>query len=69
MDIEDLAIDSPREPRICAETCPKLAAKSYNVKSNGKQWFKATELKEIFDIFATNGDAPYMLVAGNTAHG
>lgn len=69
MDIEDLAIDWPREPRICAETCPKVTSKPFVLKSDGKQWFKVTELEDIFDIFSTIGDAPYMLVAGNTAHG
>lgn len=69
MDIEDLAIDWPREHRLCADTCSKVKAKPFNLKSNGKQWFKVTELKEIFDIFSTIDDASYMLVAGNTAHG
>lgn len=69
MDIEDLAIDWPREQRICAKRCPKVTAKKIIIQNNGKQWFKATELKDIFDIFSTIGDVPYMLVAGNTAHG
>lgn len=69
MDIEDLALAWPREHRNCAESCPKVTVKSYNISNSGKQWFKVTELKEIFEIFATIGNVPYILVAGNTAHG
>lgn len=69
MDIEDLASAWPREQRKCAKRCPKVTAKSCNLNNNGKQWFKVTELTALFEIFATIGTVPYILVAGNTAHG
>lgn len=69
MDIEDLALAWPREERSCTERCAGVTAKSCHLKSNGKQWFNVTELKAIFEIFSTIGNLPYMLVAGNTAHG
>lgn len=34
-----------------------------------KQWHKVTEVQAIFDILDKIGTKPYMLVAGNTAHG
>ena len=33
------------------------------------QWFKVTRMNEIFEIFDKVGNAPYILVGGNTAHG
>lgn len=57
----------PKTGSVCSKTC--TPALNENVKlafDDGKQWFKVTELKEIFDKMTNE---PYMLVAGNTAHG
>lgn len=69
MDIEDLALAWPKEQRKCAERCSKVTLKPYNLSNNGKQWFNVTDLKAMFEVFATIGSVPYILVAGNTAHG
>lgn len=42
--------------------------KSIRLK-DGKNWFKARVLQDIFDIFAKEGTDSYMLVGGNTAKG
>jgi len=40
-----------------------------HLKLESAQWFKVTSTKEIFEIFDKFGNAPYILVGGNTAHG
>ncbi|CAH0400123.1 unnamed protein product [Chilo suppressalis] len=39
------------------------------VLDDGKVWFRVEQLKDVFDIFKTQGVDSYMLVAGNTAKG
>lgn len=34
-----------------------------------KRWYKVFTVGEVFDILKKCGNEPYMLVAGNTAHG
>jgi hypothetical protein len=40
-----------------------------HLKFRSAQWFKVTRMNEIFEIFGKIGDAPYVLVGGNTARG
>jgi hypothetical protein len=40
-----------------------------HLQLKGAQWFKVTEVDEIFEIFDKVGEAPYRLVAGNTGQG
>jgi len=40
-----------------------------HLKLESAQWFKVTKMNEIFEIFDKIGNAPYILVGGNTAHG
>lgn len=34
-----------------------------------KRWHKVSTIAEVFDILQNCGNEPYILVAGNTAHG
>lgn len=68
-DIEDL-------PKICPETGSSCSGQCHKSKEtlcidfgDEKHWHKVTTVKEVFDILEKTGDAPYMFVAGNTAHG
>ncbi|XP_058124986.1 uncharacterized protein LOC131281799 [Anopheles ziemanni] len=73
-DIEDLTKRScPKTGKPCAGKC---AAESVNpnravrlVFDDEKQWHKVSQVADIFTIFEQIGSKPYMLVAGNTAHG
>lgn len=63
-------------PKICPESgssCLGHCHKSNETLcidfADEKHWHKVTTVKEVFDIFGKSGEAPYMLVAGNTAHG
>jgi uncharacterized membrane protein len=40
-----------------------------HLQLKGAQWFKVTEVVEIFGIFDKVGNVPYRLVAGNTGQG
>jgi hypothetical protein len=40
-----------------------------HLKLKNAQWFKVTRMNEIFEIFGKVGNAPYVLVGGNTARG
>jgi hypothetical protein len=42
---------------------------SIHLKFTSAQWFKVTEMNEIFNIFDNIGNVPYVLVGGNTARG
>jgi xanthine dehydrogenase/oxidase len=71
-DIEDLG-----EQRICKKTGLSCSGSGNCTKKQNlhlslaedQEWHKVYSLKEIFEIFQKIGDKPYMLVAGNTAHG
>ncbi|XP_055625820.1 xanthine dehydrogenase/oxidase-like isoform X3 [Toxorhynchites rutilus septentrionalis] len=73
-DIEDLAKVCPKTGSACAGKCSAIQ-KTENKKSirmvfeNDSVWHKVYSLGEIFTIFEQIGEKPYMLVAGNTAHG
>lgn len=59
----------PKTGSPCAGKCNKAKGALNITFANEKQWHKVTTIEEIFSIFETSGDKPYMLVAGNTAHG
>lgn len=40
-----------------------------NFTDDSKEWHKVFDVKTVFDILDKSGQKPYMLVAGNTAHG
>ncbi|XP_058831229.1 uncharacterized protein LOC131689891 [Topomyia yanbarensis] len=73
-DIEDLAKVCPKTKTPCAGKCS--AVQKTNTKQpirivfeNNSEWYKVYNYNDIFAIFNQIGDKPYMLVAGNTAHG
>lgn len=37
--------------------------------NDANEWHKVFDLQSLFDILSKSGKKPYMLVAGNTAHG
>ncbi|PSN29310.1 hypothetical protein C0J52_27752 [Blattella germanica] len=39
------------------------------IKNGDIEWFRVTDLKEVFDVFDRIGDKPYRIVAGNTGQG
>lgn len=47
----------------------KIDTKLIEVDGKNTKWFKAFELKDIFDIFQAEGTDSYKFVAGNTAKG
>lgn len=67
-DIEDLTKTCPKTGSSCAGLCHK--SKELKIAfDNEKHWHKVTTIEAIFNILEKCGDIPYMLVAGNTAHG
>lgn len=68
-DIEDLGRVCQRTGELCVGKC--LIGQSPLVLSfdDDIQWYKVTTVQQVFDIFDKIGTKPYMLVAGNTAHG
>lgn len=70
-DIEDLAKICPKSKISCAESCHKVSKMPIhlNCKDDQIEWHKIFDLQSLFDILTKSGDKPYMLVAGNTAHG
>ncbi|XP_065075928.1 xanthine dehydrogenase/oxidase-like [Ochlerotatus camptorhynchus] len=71
-DIEDLGTDLSSSRRACNGICSNSKRSEKLIRSicgDGRQWFKVYKISEIFEIFNTIGNRPYMLVAGNTAHG
>ncbi|XP_065079602.1 xanthine dehydrogenase/oxidase-like [Ochlerotatus camptorhynchus] len=74
MDIEDLTKICPKTGGACAGKCS--AAGNVNEKkgvhmsfAEDKEWHKVYYISDVFAIFEKIGTKPYMLVAGNTAHG
>lgn len=73
-DIEDLnGIKScPKTGSPCAGKCSAMikSPKAVNISfENDCEWHKVYSVKEIFDLLGKIGGKPYILVAGNTAHG
>lgn len=69
-DIEDLSITCPKTKKPCAGTCPKSSRNTISISfREDKQWYKVFELSPLYDLLEKSGNKPYMLVAGNTAHG
>ncbi|CAO1303177.1 unnamed protein product [Diamesa tonsa] len=75
-DIEDLSEikNCPKTGLACAGTCSatkELSAKQPVKLSfeNEQEWHKVYNIKELYNLFGKIADKPYMLVAGNTAHG
>jgi hypothetical protein len=52
-----------------AEIIPSSVRCPIHLKLESAQWFKVTSMNEIFEIFDKVGNAPYILVGGNTARG
>ncbi|CAO1351447.1 unnamed protein product [Diamesa serratosioi] len=75
-DIEDLSEikNCPKTGSPCAGTCSaseKLTSKNpvKLIFEDEQEWHKVYSIKELYDLFGKIADKPYMLVAGNTAHG
>ncbi|KAL1373969.1 hypothetical protein pipiens_005053 [Culex pipiens pipiens] len=73
-DIEDLTKICPKTGSACAGKCS--AAEKINDKkvvhlsfAEDKEWHKVYNISDVFAIFEKIKTKPYMLVAGNTAHG
>ncbi|XP_055607410.1 uncharacterized protein LOC129755104 [Uranotaenia lowii] len=74
-DIEDLNKICPKTGNACAGKC-SVAEDASKVKrpvnmvfEDGTEWHKVYSINDIFAILDKIGEKPYMLVAGNTAHG
>lgn len=73
-DIEDLTKICPKTGNACAGKCSALdvSNKQRNLSmvfSGNKEWYKVQTIEDLLSIFQKIGSKPYMLVAGNTAHG
>lgn len=73
-DIEDLGSGSSCSRRACEGICSNNSLVDDRrmqmiIDNNGRQWYKTYQMADIFKIFQSIGNKPYMLVAGNTAHG
>lgn len=74
-DIEDIGVvkSCPKTGTACAGKCavrgtvaPQLFKLSFE---EDREWYKVFTIEDIFSVFEKIGEKPYMLVAGNTAHG
>ncbi|CRL08602.1 CLUMA_CG021290, isoform A [Clunio marinus] len=75
-DIEDLdgTKTCPKTGTPCIGSCSAIGKvdPKHSLKlafEDDREWHKANSIKDIFDVLGKIGDKPYMLVAGNTAHG
>lgn len=72
-DIEDLneVKTCPKTGLACGGTCSdKISKQAIDITfEDDREWHKVFTLGEVFDVFGKIGSKPYMLVAGNTAHG
>uniref|UniRef100_A0A6E8VPM8 FAD-binding PCMH-type domain-containing protein n=1 Tax=Anopheles coluzzii TaxID=1518534 RepID=A0A6E8VPM8_ANOCL len=74
-DIEDLTKTCPKTGSACAGKCPSARDRAEAkrpvrlVFEDAKEWHRVSQVADIFAIFEQIGTKPYMLVAGNTAHG
>ncbi|XP_055707343.1 uncharacterized protein LOC129804238 isoform X2 [Phlebotomus papatasi] len=67
-DIEDLPKVCPKTGESCLGKCHKAQALHLTL-GDGKEWHKVYTIADILKVLDTVGSRPYMLVAGNTAHG
>ncbi|XP_055686789.1 uncharacterized protein LOC129792085 isoform X2 [Lutzomyia longipalpis] len=67
-DIEDLPKVCPKTGENCVGRCHKSEALHMPL-ADGKEWHRVYTVGDILKVLETVGDRPYMLVAGNTAHG
>lgn len=67
-DIEDIYKMCPKSGIKCSGTCPKQQNLSVEFVDN-REWRKVYSIVDLFSILQKLGNRPYMLVAGNTAHG
>ncbi|XP_055604319.1 uncharacterized protein LOC129752571 [Uranotaenia lowii] len=69
-DIEELPKICHNTGKPCTGSCGAVAKSVINLAfEDGREWHKVYNIQEVFDILNNIGDRPYMLVAGNTAHG
>ena len=51
------------------EVIPRQFVSPIHLRLQGAQWFKVTNVDEIFEIFDKVGNVSYRIVAGNTGQG
>lgn len=69
-DIEDLPKICSNTGKPCQEKCDVVPKKGLHLTFEDKrEWHKVYNIHDVFVIFEKIGNRPYMLVAGNTAHG
>ncbi|XP_023178817.2 probable aldehyde oxidase gad-3 [Drosophila hydei] len=71
-DIEDLSSKQcPKTGELCAGSCKKNQPRGVQQYADGSRWAWPQTLPELFEALgaAVKEQLPYMLVAGNTAHG
>ncbi|GAB0100743.1 xanthine dehydrogenase [Sergentomyia squamirostris] len=65
-DIEDL----PKKCVFSCQMCPIIPSEPMHFPlENHREWFRVTRLNDVLKILDKSNNRPYMLVAGNTAHG
>ncbi|XP_020818417.1 indole-3-acetaldehyde oxidase [Drosophila serrata] len=72
IDIEDLSTKQcPKTGQTCSGSCKKQQPKGSQLYADGSRWSWPENLEELFTALqgAVKEKLPYMLVAGNTAHG
>lgn len=69
-DIEDIPKKTcPKTGKACGGKCESANKSVHLTSDDDKEWHKVYTVQEVFDILDKSGKRPYMLVAGNTAHG
>ncbi|XP_039446739.1 uncharacterized protein LOC120426101 [Culex pipiens pallens] len=68
-DIEDLGKVCQKSGKVCAGSCSAVQQPIRMIYEDQTEWHKVCNVSGIFTIFNQIGNRPYMLVAGNTAHG
>ncbi|XP_055607910.1 xanthine dehydrogenase/oxidase-like [Uranotaenia lowii] len=74
-DIEELSVDNCLG-KACNTVCSNASKVNMDPKQilhipckSNKVWYKVSTINQIFEIFKAIGSRPYMLLAGNSAHG
>ncbi|XP_060646392.1 LOW QUALITY PROTEIN: uncharacterized protein LOC132784651 [Drosophila nasuta] len=71
-DIEDLSTKQcPKTGQLCAGSCKKQSQRNVQLYSDGSRWSWPQTLPDLFQALqdAAKEKLPYIIVAGNTAHG